>query len=141
MSSSRSFVTFDADFPDDAVFAASGDISVPGGRNVGAAFVEALRSRAISVSDPKQYEFYGWEFTANVRGTEIWMLLQGLEDWLLIIEDRSGKKTWFGKAQEPPLESLQLIDDVIKQCPMFSNAAWFTKKEFEAGALGGSPSP
>lgn len=141
VSSSRYFVMFEADLPNDAIFAASGDISVPGGRNVGEAFVKALRSRAISASDPKQCEFYGWEITANVNGVELWMLLQGLENWLLIVEDGSGKKSWFGKAKEPPLGTLQMIDDVIKQCPMFSSISWFTRKEFEAGKQAGSPSP
>ena len=141
MSNLRTFVTFDADMPDDAVFASSGDISVPRGRNVGEAFVEALRSRAVSASDLNQYEFYGWEITADVSGNEIWMLLQCSETWLLIIEDRSGKKTWFGKAQEPPLGSLKLIDDAIKRCPRFSNVLWFTQKEYDAGMQQGSPYP
>jgi hypothetical protein len=41
--------------------------------------VDALRSRTISASDPNQYDFYGWEITANISGKELWMLLQGSE--------------------------------------------------------------
>lgn len=141
MTKSRSFVTFNADFADDAVFAASGDIITPRGRNVCEDFVRTLRSKDVSVSNPMQYEFYGWEFTANISGAEMWFLLQSAENWLLIIEDRSKKKTWFGKIHDISSETLQVIDEVIAESHLLSNAQWFTKKEFESGTDRGSPDP
>ena len=141
MGSHRNFVTFEADLPDDTVFAESGDISVPGGRNVCAELVEIFRSEGMSTSDPEQHEFYGWELTANLHGTETWVLLQRTEPWLLIIENRSQKSSLFRKTPTPTDASLNFIDYALKKSGKFSNVSWFTRNEYESGLQVGNPVP
>jgi hypothetical protein len=141
MTGQRTFVTFEANLPDDSVFTDSGDIIVPRGRHVCEKLVQGMRSAGITVTDPEQHEFYGWEFTANLNGAETWMLLQGVETWLLILEDRSGESGWFLKANDPSIDSLRLIDDTLKSRSNFENVSWFNRKEYETGARVGSPVP
>lgn len=141
MTSQRSFVTFDADLPEDSVFADSGDIEVPGGRNVSELLAEQLRLRRWSVCNPVQRDYYGWEFSGEVNGVETWMLLQSGEPWLLIIEGRRKRAFWFPKAIEPSDQSLERIDEVLKSCGQFGGISWHTKQDYDAGRHGGSPSP
>ncbi len=137
----RTFVTFEANLLDDAEFAESGDISVPGGLKVCEVLIDAIRGESLWVSDPEQHESYGWQFTAKFRDTDVWMLLQKTELWLLIIECRSGKSGWFSRTQKLSADSTKLIHDALKRVPEFSNISWFTRREFEAGAQVGSPIP
>lgn len=141
MTSQRTFVTFDADLPDDSVFNDGGDIEVPGGRNVSERLAEQLRLQGWSVSCPEQRDYYGWEFTGELNGIESWMLIQSGESWLLIIEGRKKRIFWFPKASEPSKESLKRIDEALQVCTSFRHVSWHTKREYETGSRGGNPSP
>ena len=85
----RSYLTFDALFPDDAVFDPAGDPIVPGG----AAIAQFLRDRlalcGMRCSEQTQHKFYGWAFTVIGKRTSIWCLLQASDEWLLITERHS----------------------------------------------------
>jgi hypothetical protein len=141
MRSQRSFVTFNADLSDDAVFTESGDIEVPGGRNVSELLVQQLRLQGWTACNPVQRDYYGWEFSGEVDGIETWMLLQSGESWLLIIEGRKKRAFWFSKAIEPSEQSLKRIDEVLKRCGQFDCISWHRKQDYDAGLHGGGPSP
>jgi hypothetical protein len=141
MTSHRSFVTFNADLPDDSVFTNGGDIEVPGGRNVSELLAERLRLHGWSVRDPVQRDYYGWEFSGEVDGIETWMLLQSGEEWLLIIEGRRNRFFWFPKAIEPSEQSLKCIDEILKSCSHFEGISWHSKQDYDAGRQGGSSCP
>ena len=133
MSASRTFVEFDSDFPDDSVFSDSGELAFPGGRNMFLSIINELKSRGVLFSEINQYKFYGWEIVADINGSKTWLLLQGLERWLLIIEDRSAKKGWFNRPAAPSIETLNVIDDAMKNCENITNISWFSRKDYESG--------
>ena len=137
----RTFVTFEASLPDDAVFAESGDVSVPSGRNICEVLIANMQSEGIVASDAEQHESYGWEFTAKIDGAEVRILVQWVEPWLMILENRSGRSGVFRRAREPSASSMNLIHDVLKQVMEISNISWFTRGEFESGSRVGNPNP
>ncbi len=141
MTSQRSFVTFNANLPDESVFTDSGDIQVPGGRNVSELLAEQLRLQGWTVCTPVQRDYYGWEFSGEVDGIETWMLLQSGEPWLLIIEGRKKRAFWFPKSIEPSEQSLKRIDAVLKSCGQFEFISWHSKQDYDAGIHSGSASP
>lgn len=141
MGNQRTYVTFLADFPDDIVFNEAGDLLVPGGRNICEKLVECMRAEGIPASDPEQYKFYGWEFTASLDGAATWLMLQYPGPWLLMVEDRSVKWSWFRKRKEPSDAALNLIHDTLGKAGKISDISWFTSKEYNSGVKAGSPAP
>jgi hypothetical protein len=141
MGNNRTFVTFESSLPSDAVFAESGDVDVSPGRNICEKLIADIRCEGIVVSEPVQREFYGWEFTVQLEENIVWILLQWVEPWLLIIENRGDKSGWFRKAREPSDHSLTFINDVLNKAGVFSGILWFARSEFEAGSPVGSAAP
>jgi hypothetical protein len=141
MTDQRTFATFDADLLDDSEFSEAGDILVPGGRSICAELAQLLSIEGFQISKPTQHEFYGWEMTVERDDISTWILLQGGEPWLMIVEGRSGMLGWLGKSKSPSEQVLALLDATIKKCSHFSKVAWFTRKEYESGGQDGSPTP
>jgi hypothetical protein len=132
----RTFVSFEADFPDDAIFGTPGNPEIPSGRNVAEALVQCLRDRNLKVSDATQHSFYGWEFLVEYEdGGRFWFLLQYTGPWLLLSQARPSLRQRL-LSREPQDAAhgrlLHMIDDCLKNDRRFSNPAWFTKEEFES---------
>ena len=133
----RRFATFEADFPDDATWSASGDIVTPTGRNVCAALASAFEDCGFEVSKLYQHEDYGWEFTANKDKEKYMFLLQYAEPWLLIAEDRSGL---FDKLRRPSrlVDALRAVTVNLNRDSRFKRVRWYTRAEYEQGCLPGT---
>lgn len=141
MNEQRTFVTFNAVFPDDFEFLESGDIAVPGGRNICNVIMGILQNLGLTVSKPEQHQFYGWELTAKKDGCEYWFLLQYPESWLLIAQDKTGI---FGRMKSQATSfgaTLADLNQKLAEDERFSNIRWFAKGEYENGKSLGSKTP
>jgi hypothetical protein len=131
----RDFVTFDAEFPDDAQWDEQGNALVPGGRAVAEAIKDKLQERAVSCSDVAQHSFYGWAFDVKSENSRVWCLLQTGDAWLLLLEERKSlMKRFFGSSNTAGFDSLQMkIHDILTGDRRFSNILWYTKSDYESG--------
>ena len=128
----RSFVTFQADFPDDAKWDESGNLIVPGGRAILSCISSALERNGITCSDPKQHSFYGWEFDADCREVRVWCLIQA--KWLFLTKARRSLAdvVLWRKHEEEHREFLKVVHAVLHGDPRFGVVRWFTRQEYES---------
>lgn len=138
MTQQRTFVTFDAAFSDDAEFSSSGEIVIPGGRNVCLVIANLLADQELEVSEPSQHDFYGWEVTAKKEGHVFWFLLQYPGPWLLLAKDKHGVADKHGVSLGKVLNNLA---NAMNEDGRFSGLSWFTKAEYERGQTVGNPLP
>lgn len=130
----RTFVLFEASFPDDSELESERHPETPGGRNVAESLVLGLKNRGYRCSEPKQHSFYGWSFDVDCNGITVWCLLQFPGPWLLLSETRSplfarliGQRT-----HEAHIAVLKALSEAIKGDCRFSSVKWLTKSEYEA---------
>jgi hypothetical protein len=131
----RTFVTFDADFPDDSEWDENENISVPGGRALAAWFRERLLERGVGCSEPAQHSFYGWQFDVCVGKRAVTFVLQGGNPWILIAQGQaSALRPLAGENDCEPLRHFLLaIQTLLAASSRFSSVRWFTRAEYEAG--------
>jgi hypothetical protein len=140
----RDFVTFDADFPDDAQWDEQDNPVLPGGRLVAEAIREKLQIAGVSCSAVSQHSFYGWAFDANAENAKVSYLLQAGEgwlpggllcNWLLRLEPQESLlRRWFGPFNSAGFESLQTkVHDILTGDKRFSKVLWYTRADYESG--------
>lgn len=130
----HTFVTFEAEFPDDAVFDSGGDIQVPGGKNVAEAIVGSLRTRGTNVTEPAQHSYYGWKFTARAGNESFDFVLQYPGPWLLLSQRA---ESLMDKLRQPRSEDthrkvLEAVATILEHDHRFRRQSWFTKEEYES---------
>lgn len=81
----KSYITFEADYPDEAVWDNNGIMIVPDGRSVVAAIASILKENGYRTSDIFQHSFYGWAVDVNGPEGNFWCMAQNGEPWLLLI--------------------------------------------------------
>jgi len=126
-------MTFQADFPDDAEWSAEGDLLVPGGKAVTEAIVAGLKARNMAVGEVTQHEWYAWAFSVERYSC----VVQGNEDWLVIVEDNAGmlKKALRGAETSGEFEAfLNTFHDVLTTDQRISDVHRYTRAEYERGA-------
>jgi len=130
----RTFVTFEAEFPDDAVFDSRGDIEVPGGKNVAVAIVESLRTRGMDVTWPAQHRFYGWKFAACAGNDSFDLVLQYPGPWLLLSQrvESPMDKLRRPKSDNTHRKLLEEVSTILEQDRRYRRQSWFTKEEYES---------
>lgn len=138
------FVTFDANFPDDAVWDGQGNLLIPGGRQITETIKGKLQEFGIQCSDVYQHSFYGWGFTAIYNKAKFRCLLQVGEAWLLLFDQESSLATQLlGLEKQHEFEYLQeKVHHILKFAQQFSNTLWYTREDYESGRKHrASPSP
>jgi hypothetical protein len=143
MSEIRNFVTFNADFVDDAQWTDNGDLLVPGGRTIADALCFALQKIGCVVSPVSQQSFYGWTFDANIENLTLNCVLQAGADWLLVA---TPKPTLTGRLFGNHIQSFRkfviILHDVLVNDRRVSKVFWYTREDYEAGKTDqGSPIP
>ena len=135
MRSSRNFITFDADLPDDSQWDAREVLLVPGGRTIAQVLHEFLCKRGYLCSDVAQHSFYGWVFGASNKTGFVRCLVQYPGPWLLMCEKSvSFLDRLFRRTPEPaPQEFLDTVYDVLSTDRRFSKVRWFTRDDFLRG--------
>ncbi|HYD87878.1 MAG TPA: hypothetical protein VEA80_10410 [Vitreimonas sp.] len=129
MTTVPTFVTFFADFADDAVFNAAGDVERPGGNAIAAALCHQLAEEGVPVFPPVQHSFYGWAFATKPKGA-LGFVLQYVDPWLLICENQGGV------APDEFIAMVHATHRALVSDPRFSSVQWFTRTEFDKGAQG-----
>ena len=139
----RTYSTFRADFSDDGEFSPKGDIVRPSGRAVAYALSQMLREKGWTVSESTQHSYYGWSFTVQGQKGRIWFLLQGLEDWLLLSQNKSSLlRRMTSASKEEHRTILADLHGLLTNDPRFRDLRWFTKQEYERDTKSpGSPQP
>jgi hypothetical protein len=130
MNEQRNFATFTADLDDENEFSRSGEVLIPAGKVICHTLTESLRHRKFTISEWRQYEFYGWEAVAELGSQKVWMLLQGGDRWLLICENKNGLLGRFKKRDDYRAILLE-IDRAMKENEHLSHVLWFTREEYE----------
>lgn len=139
----RTFVTFEADFPDDDVWNDDGFRVVPGGKAIALAIRDALSKRSFQCSGVRQHRFYGWAFDLAVNDTQFLCLIQVGDPWLMICEPQSSLfRRLFGRtADDESVVAVTVLHDVLAEDPRITAMQWFSREEYERGATKGTESP
>ncbi len=129
----KSYVTFDADFPDDAIENEQGDVEIPPGENIMSHLANRFRERNFQVSDPKQHSYYGWCFTVQYKEAEIWLLIHPPGHWLLLSQvDKTITQTILLKNLDHlHHELLQVLKEILSVDNKIEKVEWYTRKEYE----------
>ena len=131
----RTFITFNADFADDAVYGSTIDIVVPAGKNVANAVAQQLRLLGHTCSDAEQHEFYGWSIDVNQDGRQYWLLVQGGGNpWLLTCHSkRSLFQRMFGRVDRIGFKSfLMAVNTALHADARFTLIRWLSREDYEA---------
>ncbi|MGC3969796.1 MAG: hypothetical protein QM775_21435 [Pirellulales bacterium] len=136
MSDTRNFVTFDADFIDDAKWTDDGDLVSPGGRAIADALVVALRGEGGIASAVAQQSFYGWTFAVSFDGVEVNCVLQAGDSWLLTSTRKLALIDRLVSSHSPAFkEFLQLLHRILANDQRFSKVLWHSREDYEAGKV------
>lgn len=139
----RTFVTFEADFPEDWEWDPKGNLVVPGGLGVARAIVSAIRSTGSSATEPVQHSFYGWSFEFASGSVAVWSVLQYPGPWLLQVEPRRKGLARLVKWSFPAdfERVLETLHGLLSADRRFSRLQWFTRNEYESGRQKGFDTP
>ena len=131
----RTFVTFQADFPDDSQWDEDQNLLVAGGWTVATWLSQRLERSGCECSDVAQQSFYGWRFDACMDKQVIRCILQGGDPWLMICEARvSRMRRLMGLEDRAPLRDLLVaVHQVLAGDSRFSVIRWLTREEYESG--------
>ena len=124
--------TFDADFPDDAVWDDKGNLVIPPGRGITDYLSERISGQGIPCSKPAQHSFYGWAFDAVMDGVGIWCLIQGVDHWVLLTEIRRAllDRLLRRKHEQELSAFLDAINQILNKDPRFSSIARYTPQDY-----------
>ena len=139
----RTFVTFDADFADDAAWDDDSSCVVPGGEAIASAIGDALGAHAFPCSRVRQHSFYGWAFDVSVARSQFLCLIQHPGRWLVTCDRHSTVfRRWFGRGNDDDLAiTVTTLHEVLRADRRFTNVQWFSREEYEQGAETGAPTP
>lgn len=87
-------LVFTAKFPDEPVFSAKGDISIPAGLEAANAIVNSLNRHDFRCSEVVQRDYYGWEFQLAYRHCKASAVLQRIDKWILTLDSRLSLKNF-----------------------------------------------
>ena len=128
----RSFMTFEAEFPDDAEFRLGGSPLKPSGENVANVLAQTLQRAGTAVTAPKQHSFYGWQFYVSEGGCTFWFLLQFPGPWLLLrLDKRPIIARWLRPCGKTHGAVLNKLCDALAQDVRFKDICRYTKEEYE----------
>ncbi len=135
----RTFVTFEADFPNDEVLGSDQSLEKPPGRNIAASLRNILSLQAMHTSDVASHEFYGWTFDVKCPRSSVQLLLQFPGPWLLCFLQRKRITGMFCSSASLESDFFFVIGEAAKALQgdmRFSDLRWYFKKDYESGQIG-----
>lgn len=137
----RGYAKFDAGFPDDGVFNASGNVLTPAGRNIAEFLAAELSRRGFKTTTIKEQGDYGWTWMAKSGNFTTWFLLQA--GWLLMTEPRPSfmDSLTFRDTTAKCAHVLGQINEILRTDRRFGRVRWYTPKEHGEKAEPGADSP
>ncbi len=108
---------------------------VPGGNGIMKVFREALSFKGYSCTEIYQHSFYGWGFDATRGKLNVFCLIQGGEEWLLLLEQKTGiLSRVLGSIDPTEFSAFQdVVEDIFRGDNRFSNVLWHVKAEYDGG--------
>ena len=128
----RNFALFEASFEYDSVESEAGDIVVPAGKNILVSLNATIERLGLNASAPAQHSFYGWAMEFYLGRITIWVLLQGGNPWLLILEPG---RSWFNSKtdkQEALKRGVEIMQQALSANDQISKIRWLTRAEYES---------
>ena len=128
-------VTFNSDFPDDSVWDEQDNLLVPEGQTVAECLCQHLQKEDINCSDAFQYKFYGWAFEATYKQVKVHCILQIVEEWILIMEERKSIiSSFFYPSSDEAFGYIQkAVHTILKENNKFSNVLWYSQNDYDNG--------
>jgi hypothetical protein len=128
----RTFVEFDATFPDDSQWDANDNLITPGGRALIEWLRESLQASGFECHVVVQKSFYGWQFQVVAGGTISQCVLQHGSLWLLICEPEVPPLRHLiqGSNSDSQQSLLFAINAILKQDSRVTHLQWFSRKEY-----------
>jgi hypothetical protein len=142
--STRLFVTFESDLPNDEQWDDRERLEVPVGRSVLSLVRSLLTANGARCAEVIQHSFYGWRFVLDYQGQLIALIIQFADPWLIIVEPIRSFWLWvLGSSRRSKVTKfLGMFHELLKSNGHFANVRWHSKKDFKSGArLLGSESP
>lgn len=138
MVSPRPFAEFNADFPDDIVEDADGNIVVYPGENIAAAIGEMLREAGCVVTPPLHEFHRGWSFEATAKDRTIWFLVSDLGGQHILQTEERGSfwRKLFGGRETIYADLLMGLNDAFAADGRFKNVLWFPEDWDARGVKG-----
>ena len=129
----HNYITFVADFPDDAEWDDSGDLLTPGGKEILNFINSSISKQGLKCSDVEKHRFYGWSFEVESKDGIIWILLQYPGPWLLLLENKNSlfNRLFKLKSNRDYENVLKIIKDLLARDNRFSSIKYYTKEEYE----------
>jgi hypothetical protein len=120
------FVTFRADFPDDAVEDEDGEVHL-GGENVTTAIAEYLRAAGYETTRPELEDEHGWFFDANKDGRSYWILVTvlPLPDESCMHCNNPFWRRWTKAGRAAHAALVDHLHTAMTSDPRFSDLLWY----------------
>jgi hypothetical protein len=136
----RKYAVFKTNFPDEAIWLESGDLSRGPGLKTATVLVEMFIQNGVKVSKPCERDYYGWEFHV-AKGIMFVVQYGGQEtidgeESLLLLSDTSFLQRLFNSKRLEQLhrDVLGKINSFLNQDGRFRDIRWFTEEEYRWGA-------
>ena len=138
----RPFAEFNADFPDDIVEDADGNIVIYPGQNVAEAIGEMLRKAGCVVTPPLHEAHRGWSFEAVAKDRTIWLLVSDLGGQHILQTEERGSfwRKLFGARDTIYADVMTGLNDALAKDARFKNVLWFPK-DWDASGVKGVRNP
>lgn len=120
----RPNVWFEADFPDDTVYAEDGNELQFAGQAVAQAVAEMLKARGYCVDEPENEYEKGWSLNAYRQRQRFWIQVTFIDDYILQTKDMTWR-LWPNRAAF--IAFLSDLEGGLKSDPRFSNFRWWAK--------------
>ena len=140
----RTYVTFNADFPDETVWDENDEIRIPGGKHIIDMIWGELGKSKFKITSPEQHSYYGWAFEIRDGDATMWLLLQGGDLWILMtMQQKSIIDTLRFRHYDSTHMSLNdRIHSFLSQNAHVENIKWYSEKEWEISpGQPGNPNP
>jgi hypothetical protein len=127
----RTFLSFEADFPDDGTWDEQGNPIVPTGKNIADFLVSALASQGFACRQLNQHSYYGWSWITASGSRNFWVLLQVkllISRQVQTVLDRILGRDFTLEHRN----LLSTVHKIAKRDSRFQDLQWFTKQEYEA---------
>ena len=115
--------------PDDTVWEDSGELQLPGGRNILEVIVTHLKSIDYECSSVSQYSHFGWEAYVEKNSAELRLLIQFVESYWVIVA--CGKGGLFN-SRKAKISVVNLADDLkqwMVSVPFFTNVVFGSRSD------------
>jgi len=137
----RPFLTFEADFPDDAEWDENQELVVPGGKAMISAIREQVEGRGYACTAVEQHSYFGWRFDARRSAARVQCLVQLTGPWLLMttLHHSMTDRLTMRRRDDEHESFVSLLQEILSHDSRFSCVKSYTREEYEHTSGPGCP--